>query len=92
MRRIWIGSGTRLRAGIRSNSEADWDQGWGSDRIVRILNRIIQWEDCAITYEADQRHAELIVKYLGLNDKTNSVTTPGVKRTNGDDDDEEELS
>ena len=61
----------------------------GSDRSVRILNRSIQWEDDAITYEADQRHAELIVKHLGLSDKTNSVVTPGVKRTNGEDDEDD---
>ena len=54
------------------------------------MNRIIQWEDDAITYEADQRHAELTVQHLGLGDKTNSVVTPGVKRANGGDDEDEE--
>ena len=65
----------------------------GSDNRIRILNRIIQRDDNAIVYEADQRHAELIIKHLGLSDKTNSVATPGVKRTHEDDgEDEEELS
>ena len=33
---------------------------------IRILNRIVTWEGDAITYEADQRHAELIVRLMNL--------------------------
>ena len=38
------------------------------DKSIRILNRIVEWTDNGIKYEADQRHAELIVKGLGFND------------------------
>ena len=47
------------------------------DKSVRLLNRVIEWTPQGIRYEADQRHAELIAKGMGLNDRTNSVVTPG---------------
>ena len=50
------------------------------DTSVRILNRIVSWEEAGITYEPDQRHAELIVRELGLS-AANKVTTPGVKES-----------
>ena len=36
------------------------------DKEVRILNRTVKWEDWGISYEADQRHAELIVQEMGM--------------------------
>ena len=47
---------------------------------VRVLNRVIRWTDESIEYEADQRHAEIVTKEMGL-DGSNSVKTPGVKAT-----------
>ena len=41
---------------------------------LRILNRIISWGGDGITYEADQRHAEILVKEMGVK---NAVLTPG---------------
>ena len=32
---------------------------------MRILNRVVEWSEEGIRYEADQRHAEIIVKHLG---------------------------
>jgi hypothetical protein len=49
---------------------------------VRILNRIVTWTNEGIRHEADQRHAEIIVRELGLNESSNSVVTPGVKDNN----------
>ena len=49
------------------------------DKSVRILNRIVTWKEDGIHYEADQRHAEIIVRQLGLKDSSNSLSTPGVK-------------
>ncbi len=46
-----------------------------------MLNRVIRWTPEGITYEADQRHAELIVQDLGLTG-AKSVTTPGSKDDN----------
>lgn len=45
-------------------------------KTVRILNRVISWDDDGITYEADQRHAEIVVRELGL-EAGRPVTTPG---------------
>ena len=44
------------------------------DDEVRILNRVIKWTSEGITYEADQRHAELIIEGM---DASNFVATPG---------------
>ena len=46
---------------------------------IRLLNRIIAWEDSGIRYEADQRHAEILIKALGL-ENAKEVDTPGLSR------------
>lgn len=43
---------------------------------MRLLNRVIDWTHEGIHYEADQRHAEIIVKLLGVGEKS-SLSTPG---------------
>ena len=48
------------------------------EKEIRILNRIVRWTQDGIEYEADQRHAEIIIKELGLEAST-SVNTPGMK-------------
>ena len=45
---------------------------------VRILNRVISWQADGIVYEADQRHAEIIVNELELQ-KAKAVTSPGCR-------------
>ena len=67
--------------------------GSDDDKSIRILNRIAEWREDSIRYEADQRHAELIVKHLGLGGgNAKAVTTPGQKRTKEEEGDEEELA
>ena len=39
---------------------------------------MLRWTEQGIKYEADPRHAEIIIKDLNL-DKAKSVTTPGTK-------------
>ena len=51
---------------------------------MRILNRIVEWTEEGINYEADQRHAELIIEGMGLNESSNTVVTPGIKREEDD--------
>ena len=41
-----------------------------------MLNRVLTWTDLGVSYEADQRHAELFVQELGLG-TAKPVTTPG---------------
>ena len=55
----------------------------------RVLNRIIRWTDDGWEIEPDQRHADIIVHDLGLND-SKPVATPGEteSRHEGDGDQE----
>jgi hypothetical protein len=45
----------------------------GDEKSIRILNRVVEWGEEGITYEADQRHAEIVMKDLGLDEGTRSV-------------------
>ena len=45
---------------------------------VRILNRVVRWTDSGLTYEPDQRHAEMVIRDLGL-ENAKIVTSPGTK-------------
>ena len=42
------------------------------DKGVRILNRIVTWDEEGIRYEVDQRHADIIIRQLGLKGSSNS--------------------
>ena len=42
---------------------------------MRVLNRVLRWTLEGIAYEPDQRHAELVVKELGL-EGCKAVTSP----------------
>jgi hypothetical protein len=57
--------------------------GRNDNKFVRVLNRIITWTGEGIQYEADQRHSEIIIRQLGLQEASNSVVTPGF-RINGE--------
>ena len=35
-------------------------------REARVLNQVIRWEDTGITWEADPRHAEIMIEQMGL--------------------------
>ena len=48
------------------------------DKSIRILNRCLEWRHDGLHLEADPRHAELILKELGL-EKASTVSTPAVK-------------
>ena len=62
----------------------------GEVQEIRFLNRIITWSDKGIVWEADPRHAELLVEQLGLSG-AKEVCSPGIKdevkpRTKNEDD------
>ena len=48
----------------------------GTIQEARVLNRIITWDNEGILWEADPRHADIIMQRTGV---TNAVTTPLVK-------------
>ena len=57
---------------------------------VRVLNRVIEWKDDMIIIEADQRHAELIIKDMGVKGGR-AAKIPGEKEKmdpEGEDDEE----
>ena len=45
---------------------------------MRVLNRIVRITDGGLLYEADPRHAEMLIKSLKLED-AKSVVTSGIK-------------
>ena len=53
--------------------------GNDDDKSIRIPNRVVQWDREGILYEADQRHAGIIIAKLGLKGGSRSVNTPGTK-------------
>jgi hypothetical protein len=42
-----------------------------------VLNRLVEWRPDGIHYEADQRHAEIIVKTLSLDNNAKGSAVPG---------------
>ena len=50
---------------------------------VRVLNRVIRWSKQGLQYELDQRHAEKVVRELGL-ENAKPVSTPWVEEQSND--------
>ena len=73
-----------LRDSIQSKFEVKFRARLGpeakDDKSVRLLNRVVHWTSEGIKYEAGQRRAELIARDIGLQDSSNVVVTPGVKK------------
>ena len=51
---------------------------------MRVLNRVITWNDEGIEYEPDQRHAEIIVAQMDL-DNCRSASITGDKKIGEED-------
>ena len=47
------------------------------EKEVKILNRVVSWTNEGIKYEADPRHAELMIQEMKLNE-SKDVVTPGI--------------
>ena len=58
--------------------------GDADDKSIRLLNRIITWDEEGIHWEGDQRHAEILVRELGLLGDSRGATTPADKKTGQD--------
>ena len=48
------------------------------DKSITILNRCLEWRHDGLYYEADPRHAEIMVREMGVGSSA-PVATPGVK-------------
>ena len=54
-------------------------------RSMTILNRILEWKSDRITFEADPRHVDMIIKGMGLvNGKGSDVVGNEVKQSEGE--------
>ena len=51
------------------------------DQSIMILNRITEWNQDGLWYEADQRHAEIILRELALEGNQVRSEFPGEKVT-----------
>ena len=57
------------------------------NKSMKLLNRIVEWKEPGIFLESDQRHAEIIVRELGLENSKGS-NTPGTKEKETEEDEE----
>ena len=57
----------------------------GDDKSIRVLSRVVTWTIKGIKYEADQRHVEIILKQLSLEEASKPVSTPGIKQDGPED-------
>ena len=48
----------------------------GMENEIRVLNRTLRWTDSGITYEPDQRHAEIIIKEFNMFESSKNATGP----------------
>ena len=60
------------------------------DPDVMVLNRAVSWDRQGITYEADQRHVEILLRDLGLSSWSKSAPSP-LSREEFKEGDEKEL-
>ncbi|CAE8656778.1 unnamed protein product [Polarella glacialis] len=72
----WIQTALALKFEIKVRGRLGG--GSGDVQEMRILNRVVQWSRTGITYEADQRHAELIIQQFDPS-VANAVVAPGEK-------------
>lgn len=73
-----IGSRGINYSGLKGRSWADLMEEEDHDEVdeARVLNRIVRVTETGWEYEADQRHADLLIKGMGMED-ANSTKTPG---------------
>lgn len=58
--------------------------GDGDDKSIRLLNRIITWDEEGIQWEGYQRHGEILVRELRLAGDSRGATAPSDKKTGQD--------
>ena len=54
--------------------------GPNDDKEGRVLNRVVRWTASGLTYEADPRQSEKLIRELGM-EGSKAVSTPVTKRT-----------
>ena len=77
LKRVWL-----VKARAVMGPEA------GDDKEVSILNRVVQWREQGLTYEADPRHVEKLLRDLGM-ENCNPLKVPGGRQADEEADLEE---
>ena len=80
----WTGFKDRIMDKFEIKHKGRMGERESDIKSVRILNRIVNWTANGIEYESDQRHAEIIVKQMGILANSKSVVTPGIRIKPGD--------
>ena len=64
---------------IQKRSESSYRARLGPPRNdkkqIRILSRIVEWTDAGILHDRDQRHIEMCIKQMALEESTREVIT-----------------
>ncbi len=55
----------------------------GKPGAVRILIRIVTVTESGLDYEADQRHSDILIRDIGIDESSKGVVTPGVSTAEG---------
>ena len=78
----------KLKTKFQSKHRGRLGPALSDEKRIRILNRIGEWGSQGIFYEGDQRHVEICLEELGLDESSREVSTPcdksleNVKNTN----------
>ncbi len=72
----WLGD--RLRSVYGAKHVGRIGPDTEDQKAMRVPNRVTEWRQDGIQIESDQRHAEIIVRALGLG-KGKGLETPGSK-------------
>jgi hypothetical protein len=46
------------------------------DKKITILGRELRWSECGLEYEADRRHATMIIEAMGLDERSKGLSCP----------------
>ena len=67
---------TKIKSKFLSKHRGRLGPGPSDLKSIRILNRIVEWSEKGIYYEGDQRHVEVCLKEMGIDESSREVTTP----------------
>ncbi len=71
---LWLKDGMENKYDVKTSILGPEE---GMEREIRVLNRTLRWTDGGLQYEADQRHADIIIQQMGMTN-ARPVTTPMV--------------
>ena len=66
-----------MKKSFTIKAKARLGPGQKGEQATRELNRIVEYGDGVLYYEADQRHAEDVISGMGLSSDSKTVVTPG---------------